>query len=88
MRCTERLRAFNYFTHHGISLFITQEVNNHELYNTLWSWPELKCGIPTVQFFLVYFVAAQIPVSHSSPVFLVTPMTKSIYFLGGLLDVG
>lgn len=58
-------------------------------YNVLWSWPELKCGIPMVQFFLVHFVASQIPVSHSSPVFLVTPMTKNTYFLLGLLlDVG
>lgn len=45
-------------------------------------------GIPMIQFFLVYFVAAQIPVSHSSLVFLVTPMTKNTYFLLGLLDVG
>lgn len=38
--------------------------------------------------FLCIFVASQIPVSHSSPVFLVTPMTKNTYFLLGLLDLG
>lgn len=58
-------------------------------YNTIWYWPELKCAIPVAQVFLVYFVPTQIPVSHSSPVFLVTPVTKNTDFAWGLLpDVG